>query len=336
MAIIHMNVENPYDIYVENDILLNSVSKIQSIYQNKNLYIITDDNVSKLYLDKLEEVLSVRYDVKHVIIPHGEESKSLDTYAYICKELLNLNIRRNEMLVALGGGVVGDITGFVAATLYRGLNYLSIPTTLLSQLDSSIGGKTGIDFCEKKNILGAFKQPRLVLIDPLVLKTLPNEEIISGMGELIKHGFIHSPKLINLLLNKSEFNEELITESLNCKKYFVEKDVYDVADRMFLNFGHTFGHVIELERNYKHGYAVIVGMLMAFRYGIDLNISKEEDLNTLKEILDLYNISYPEIDYKPYLKKIKFDKKNMAGEINFILVEEIGKPVVHKIKELDL
>ena len=333
---IQMNVNNPYEIYIEKGLIENSLDYILKIYQKQNVYIITDDNVSKLYLDKLENAIKSRFNVKSVIIPHGEENKSMETYLYICKSLLDLNIRRNELLIALGGGVVGDITGFVAATLYRGINYMSIPTTLLADLDSSIGGKTGVDFNNMKNILGAFKQPKLVLIDPNTFKTLPNEEIISGMGELIKHGFIHSPKLIDLLLKKTDITEEVIYESLMCKKYFVEQDVYDQGVRMFLNFGHTFGHAIELENNFKHGYAVIIGMLMAFNYGIDLKISKQKDLDTLKQILKVYDIKYQEFDYKKYLDKIKFDKKNIAGEINFILIDEIGKPVVHKIKEQDL
>ncbi|MBQ9448455.1 MAG: 3-dehydroquinate synthase [Acholeplasmatales bacterium] len=328
--------DSSYEIVIKNNLLDELPYYIEDFYHNKKVYVITDDIVADLYLEKVCNSLKKSYEVESVIIPHGEESKSLRVYEDICKKLLGFNIRRNELIIALGGGVVGDITGFVAGTIYRGVDFIQIPTTLLADLDSSIGGKTGIDFAGMKNVLGMFNQPKLVLIDPTVLKTLPKEEIVSGMGELIKHGFIHSPKLIGDLLSKAPIDEEIIYESLCCKKYFVENDVHDKSERMILNFGHTFGHVIELEKGYKHGYAVIIGMLMAMEYGIDLDITNNEVIGTLKRILNLYGIKYEYYDYKEYLNKIKFDKKNLAGEINFIFIEDIGKPVIHKIKEIEL
>ena len=328
--------ESSYEIIIKNNLIDELSYFIEDFYHNKNIYVITDDIVCDLYLDRAIKSLSKLYDVKSIVIAHGEESKSLATYEDICKKLLGLNIRRNELIIALGGGVVGDITGFVAGTIYRGVDFIQIPTTLLSQIDSSIGGKSGIDFCNMKNVLGVFNQPKLVLIDPSVLNTLPKEEIVSGMGELIKHGFIHSKKLINELLAKAPIDEDIIYESLCCKKYFVENDVHDKSIRMILNFGHTFGHVVELEKGYKHGYAVIIGMIMAMEYGIDLDITNNEVVGTLKRILNLYGIKYEYLDYKEYLNKIKFDKKNLAGEINFIFIEDIAKPVVYKIKESEL
>ena len=237
------------------------------------------------------------------------------------------------MLLALGGGVVGDITGFVAGTLYRGLPYIGIPTTLLSQMDSSIGGKTGIDFFNRKNILGAFKQPLMVLIDPLVLNTLDNREFNNGMGELIKHGAIGNKKLLNLLLNKPNIDEEIISLSLNVKKLVVEADEFDLGDRMKLNFGHTFGHIIELKYGYKHGEAVAIGMLLAIKMGIDLGITNKECYSIIYNILEKYNLPTIEYNYLDFLDEVLFDKKNISGVVNFILLTNVGECIIYKLTE---
>ena len=219
------------------------------------------------------------------MIPHGEESKVLSTYAYVCEELIKKDIRRNNLLVALGGGVIGDLCGFVAATLYRGIPYVGIPTSLLSQMDSSIGGKTGIDFYNRKNIIGAFKQPSMVLIDPKVLNTLDIKEFNNGMGELIKHGAIGNKILLDLLFDKPMITEDIIYESLTVKKRVVELDEFDLKERMTLNFGHTFGHAIELKYGYKHGEAVAIGMLMAIEMGIDLGITDKSCYDIIYNII---------------------------------------------------
>ena len=177
--------------------MLNHLSDyIKDVYNKKKIFILTDDIVKDLYLDKVINSLSNDYDVDYVAIPNGEASKNISTYAYACEELINKGIKRNHLLLALGGGVIGDLCGFVAATLYRGIPYIGIPTTLLSQMDSSIGGKTGIDFAGRKNILGAFKQPSMVLIDPETLNTLDEREFNNGMGELIKHGAIGNYEVV--------------------------------------------------------------------------------------------------------------------------------------------
>ena len=166
--------------------------------------------------------ISQRFNnVKSVVIKGYEESKVLETYADVCSQLIDLGISRNEMLIALGGGVIGDLVGFVAATLYRGVPFIQIPTSLLAQVDSSIGGKTGIDFKGRKNILGAFNQPKMVLIDPLVLMTLPEEQLKNGYGEMIKHALIGSKKLFNLLEDSTDVTEEIIYENLLVKKLYV-------------------------------------------------------------------------------------------------------------------
>ncbi|MCR5786241.1 MAG: 3-dehydroquinate synthase [Acholeplasmatales bacterium] len=334
MKIIDMNLKNnPYKVYIESGILDKACDYISSIYNKKNIYIITDNHVANIYLDRLIKILSAKYIVKSVIVPEGESSKSFNEYVNVLTKLLDLNMRRNEMLVALGGGVIGDLTGFVASTIYRGCPYVQIPTSLLAQMDSSIGGKTGIDFAERKNIIGAFKQPSLVLIDPYVLDSLENRQFSNGMAELIKHGIIGNASLFNKLLRKPCIDEDIISESLSVKQDAVLKDEFDNGERMRLNFGHTFGHVVELEKNLLHGEAVALGMLMALRFGEDLGITPKDIYPQVKSILESYNLPVEEIDYKKYLLKTLGDKKNLAGTVNFILIDKLGSSVIYPLTE---
>ena len=325
-----------YKIIIEDGLLDHIGDYIKQIYKNNKVFIVTDDNVAKLYLKKVTTVLEKDFTVESVVIPHGEASKCLTEYAHICEELLKKDIRRNHLLLALGGGVIGDLTGFVASTLYRGIPYIGIPTSLLSQMDSSIGGKTGIDFFGRKNILGAFKQPSMVLIDPKVLNTLEPSEYISGMGELIKHGAIGNKKLFDLLDTRPGIDEEIIKESLSVKKKVVEIDEFDTGERMKLNFGHTFGHAIELKYGYKHGVAVGIGMRMALTMGVDLGVTDPFAKDTINHILDKYGFPQVEYDYKEYLADVVYDKKNIAGTINFIFITKLGEAVIYPIREDDL
>ena len=324
-----------YNIYIEKGLLANLGKYIKDVYNNKKIYIITDTNVEMLYLNMVLESLK-EYEVYSYAIKAGEESKNIESYQEIINYLLAKEIRRNDLIIALGGGVVGDLAGFVAATMYRGVNFINIPTSLLSQMDSSIGGKTGIDYYNRKNIIGAFKQPSLVLIDPNTLNTLDKREFNNGMGELIKHALIGNPKLFTKLMTKPEIDEEIIYESLLVKKKFVEEDEFDQGNRMILNFGHTFGHAIELNSDYKHGECVGIGMVLAINLGIDLKITDTSLLTNLKKILDLYELPYLDIDYHKLLHSIIYDKKNLAGVINFILIKDIGKPIIYKINEEDI
>ena len=328
--------DDSYDIFIENGLIDKASEYIKIVYKNKKVYIITDSNVEKLYLNQVMKSLEKDFIVDYVVIPAGEESKCLSVYSNVIEELIKKDIRRNELLLALGGGVIGDLVGFIASTLYRGLPYVSIPTSLLSQMDSSIGGKTGIDFYNRKNIIGCFKQPSLVLIDPLTHKTLEKREFNNGMGELIKHAVIGNNVLFNKLLNKAIIDEDIIYESLSVKKRVVEVDPFDQGMRMLLNFGHTFGHSIELKMNLKHGEAVAVGMLMAIKFGIDLGLTDSLIYDQVKEVLDLYELPSYEVNYKEYLSETMFDKKNLAGTIYFVLVNKIGEAFIHKVKEDDL
>lgn len=332
MYTINMPLSTPYNIIVSNNITEYIDEEIQKVYKNKNIYIITDERVGKLYLNMVSESLK-SYNVKSIVIEGYEASKSLTTYSYLCEELINLGATRGELLVALGGGVIGDLVGFVAATLYRGMPFVQIPTSLLAQVDSSIGGKTGIDFIGHKNILGAFNQPKSVLIDPLFLKTLPIRELKNGYAEMIKHAFISSPKLLSTLAeSRLNVTEEIIYENLLIKKAHVIDDEFDNGKRMKLNFGHTFGHIIELRYNLLHGEAVIDGMICAIDYSIDLGlISKDVKV----QLVNLYNkleLEYHSYDYHDFLQDVQYDKKNIAETINFILLEDIGKAIIYPVK----
>lgn len=328
--------ERCYDIIIEDGLLSHLSFYISKIYTGDKIFIITDSNIEKLYLDSVLKDLNNSFNVDYVVICPGEESKNISTYQDVSEKLINKGIKRQHLLLALGGGVVGDLCGFIAATLYRGIPYIGVPTSLLSQMDSSIGGKTGIDFAGRKNILGAFKQPEMVLIDPKALDTLDEREFNNGMGELIKHGAIGNKSLLDMLLNKPKVNEDIIYESLLVKKKVVEIDEFDLKERMTLNFGHTFGHAIELKYGYKHGEAVAIGMLMAINMGIDLGITNIDCYDKIFNILKLYNLPCDKFDYKEYLNDILYDKKNIAGTINFILLTELGQCVIYKLTEKEI
>ena len=336
MYIIDMPLSKKYQIIIKDNLLFDIGNEIKKIYNKENVYVITDRRVAKYHLDNVCDALRA-FNVKTIVIYGYEKSKSLSVYAEVCERLINIGASRGELLIALGGGVIGDLVGFIASTLYRGMPFVQIPTSLLAQVDSSIGGKTGIDFLGHKNILGVINQPELVLIDPLVLNTLPEKELKNGFGEMIKHALIFSPLLFELLKNSDlKVTEEIIYHNLMIKRDHVLNDEFDKGERMKLNFGHTFGHIIELEEELLHGEAVIDGMLCAIDYAISLGVV---DSNIRREVIQIYQklkLNYTERDYKTYLPKVKFDKKNIAKVINFILIDKIGHAIIHPVKEEDL
>ena len=336
MYTIDMPLSKPYQIIIKDNLTSYINEEIKKVYKNKNVYIITDERVGDIYLSSIKNALK-DFNVKEVVIEGYEKSKSLEVYASVCEELINLGITRSELLIALGGGVIGDLVGFISATLYRGVPFIQIPTSLLAQVDSSIGGKTGIDFNNHKNIIGAFNQPKLVLIDPQMLKTLPLRELKNGYAEMVKHALIHSKKLFDLLMeNKLNVTSEIIYENLLIKRHHVIMDEFDNNIRMKLNFGHTFGHIIELKTNVLHGEAVIDGMLCAVDYAIDKGLLTH---NVKDEVLKLYNeleLDYHLYDYHEFLSDVKYDKKNIAKTVNLILITEIGKSIIYPVSEEEL
>lgn len=316
-----------YDIYIEN-YLLDKIENYLDI--NKNYIIISDDNVSKLYANKIISKLTNCFLVE---FPEGEFSKSFSQYERIISILLEKSIKKDSIIIALGGGVVGDLAGFIASTVLRGVDYIQIPTTLLSQIDSSIGGKVGINTEFAKNCVGSIYPPSMVLIDPKTLATLPKRHFNNGMAEMIKYGMIKSKKLFDDIKDLEVENEieNYIYQSLIIKKELVEMDEYDLYERHLLNFGHTFGHAYEAYYNfekYLHGEAVGLGML----FMVDKRIQ-----NDLKHILSKYNLPITDSASKTeLLNYIKMDKKAKADYINVVIVDEIGKAYISrkKIEEL--
>jgi len=321
-----------YNIYISKGLISNCLQYIKEIATTDKLFIITDDIVAKLYLNKLIDILKNDFLVNYAIIPNGEENKNINSVIKLYQQMQNANISRNDLVIALGGGVVGDVAGFTASTYLRGVKYIQIPTTLLSQVDSSIGGKTGVDMPNGKNLIGTFYQPELVIIDIDLLSSLPEEHISSGMAEVIKSAFIADEKLIDLLDKSTDFNkdvEDFITKSLNVKKKIVEDDELEKGQRMLLNFGHTLGHAIEKYYNYKnitHGQAIAYGMCKI--------TDKAEIHHKLVNLLLKYNLK-TEVNIPNLTYLAKNDKKVIGENIYIVKVDELckGKIVNLSFKE---
>ncbi len=328
---------NQYDIIFT---ALNQCQQhIKDVYTYDKLFIVTDEHVFSLYENKVKQALS-DFDLSFTVIPAGETSKVYDTYLTVISHLIEQGLKREHMIIALGGGVVGDLTGFVAATIYRGVPYIQIPTSLLAMADASIGSKTAIDLPEGKNLVGAFYAPKAVLIDMQFLETLPPAEYRNGMAEVIKAGLIGHPGLYAQVRRPITLTATLLKDAIEVKKAVVDIDPFDKKERMFLNFGHTFGHAIERHFNYniyKHGEAVSYGMMMAIDIGIDLGVTPHTLYDEVKgTLLSWQLIKEPLLDKKRFVKEITTDKKHTAQGFHFILLEAIGKPVIKKVELGDI
>lgn len=336
--------ENTYRIHIEKGVFRKIPSLIKEVYSEEKIFIVTDYNVYKFYGEKLREMLEKEgFEVFLLKVKPGEESKSLGTATEVYKELLRAKISRSNLIVSLGGGVVGDLTGFVAATYLRGVPYIQIPTTLLSQVDSSIGGKVGINLSEGKNLVGSFYHPKKVIIDPEVLNTLENKVFKDGLGEVIKYGCIKHSELFYNILNYNSIEElkdnmeYIIYTCCYIKKEIVEEDEKDLGLRMILNFGHTLGHAIEKYFNYEkytHGEAVSIGMHYITKVSESLGYTKRGTSDKILDILKKYEIDYniPSMNMKEVLDIIALDKKNLHKGINLILLKEIGEAFIEKME----
>lgn len=332
MKIININTSSKkYNIHIGKGILNKAGEIIKDLGFSGKVMIVTDDNVAPIYLEAVKtSVDNAGLAVFHTILPSGEEHKNMDSIMKIYESAAKNNFNRKDMFVALGGGVIGDMTGFAAATFLRGIKYVQIPTTLLAQVDSSIGGKTGIDLPFGKNLVGAFCQPQAVIADTSTIRTLTDEHISSGMAEVIKSAFIRKRDFVDLLLNSTNFEEdieEFIIRSMNVKKEVVEIDEFEKYERMMLNFGHTLGHSIEKIMNFKgitHGQAVAIGMSL---------ITKNPEVKAvLDTILHKYNLKTEiNIPVKELIDAAKNDKKTVSDGINIVVVEEIGNAEIKKI-----
>ena len=339
--------ENRYDIFIDNNILSKAGEYIKSIYDNKNIAVITDENVFKLYGNKLKESLE-KYGshIHFIVVKPGEESKSIKTLSEVLDQLTEQSIKRSDLIVAFGGGVIGDLAGFVASIYLRGIDYVQIPTTLLSQIDSSIGGKTAINLRKGKNLAGTFYQPKLVLIDPSILNSLTDDCIKDGMGEVIKYACIKDAQMFEMLTTiKSKEQlfdhiEYIIYTCCNIKRAIVEVDEKDTGLRMILNFGHTLAHAIENYFNYQysHGQAVGVGMYYITEKSEELGYTKQGTAQRIKDILMNFNMEHivKNVDDEYIRKTIKLDKKNIKDNINLILLKEIGDCFIKKVPEKNI
>lgn len=307
-------------------------------YKGRRLCIVTDSNVQGLYLDELRTcLLGVSDDISSIVFRAGEESKNLDTVKEIYRGLIRYKLDRKDLILALGGGVVGDMAGFAAATYLRGIDFVQIPTTLLSCTDSSIGGKTGVDLDEFKNMVGAFHMPRLVYMNLSTLQSLSAREFASGMGEVLKHGLIKDAAYYEWLINHfSEINDRdipslryMIQRSCEIKRDVVEMDPTEQGERALLNFGHTIGHAIEkyMDFTLKHGECVALGMIAA------CYISYRREQLTTEEFYEIRDMFMPfflpltlpdDADAYKILEYTKSDKKMQSGKIRFILLKDVG------------
>ena len=334
-----LNVElgdKSYPIYIGID-LLSMKSLFVDQIQGRQVMIVTNKTVAPLYLDKLTSILD-GFNVQSVILPDGEEFKTLETLNKVFDALLEAKFDRTSTLIALGGGVIGDITGFAAASYQRGVGFIQVPTTLLSQVDSSVGGKTGINHELGKNMIGAFYQPKAVIIDVNTLDTLSNQEFSAGMAEVIKYGLLGNADFLSMLEANIESimarKKDLIIEVIfNCcqdKARIVELDEFEKGKRALLNLGHTFGHGIENAfgyGNYLHGEAVSIGMVMAAKLSKDEgNLSHEETLR-VESILskaDLPISINKTIDSETLITAMSLDKKSIDGKIRLVLLKSLG------------
>ena len=331
---VNVNASEKYSVYIGKGLLDCADDFIAAAVESRRAAIVTDDNVAPIYMEKLCGKLSnAGFDICSFVFPHGEKSKSysvlMEIYGFLCKN----HITRSDCIIALGGGVVGDITGYAAATYLRGLDFIQIPTTLLAQVDSSVGGKTAIDLPEGKNLVGAFKQPCIVLCDTKTLETLPEDFLIDGMGEVVKYGMIKSAPLFSQLENASidkigDFAEDIVEQCISIKRDVVEADEFDHGERMLLNFGHTIGHSIEKYYGYTgitHGKAVAEGMALITKIAEKNKICTEGLYDRLNVCLKKYKLNSEKIpDISLLADACLNDKKRMGGSINIIVCSDVG------------
>ena len=309
----------------------------------KRYFILSDRNVAALHGQAVHDALAVMgLDAELIEVPSGEAAKSIHTCLEVVEKLIQAGADRTSALIALGGGVVGDITGFIASTYMRGIPYVQVPTTLLSQVDSSIGGKTAIDLPTGKNLMGSFHQPKAVFIDLSFLQTLPEREFKSGLAEIVKCGIIDDPALfetleagaVEIARRDVDFLEKIIARTCQIKKGMVEMDETDKGMRRYLNFGHTIGHAIEAESEYSlsHGESVSVGMIAAALLSERLNYlpsSEKERIAATVETLGLPHRIPDNSSTEGILSRLKVDKKKSGEKVNFVLLKRLGMPFIN-------
>lgn len=337
-----------YDILIENGSLDSVGNRARSALKRaERCLIVTDENVAPLYLDRVEKSMKAAgFMTSSCVLPAGEETKCLSMLGRLYDELTALGVTRTDCVLALGGGVIGDLAGFAAATILRGISFIQVPTTLLAQVDSSVGGKVAIDLPAGKNLAGAFWQPSLVVIDPDCLKTLPDREFSAGMAEVIKYGCIKDKNLFELISdhpgreNITPVIGDIIYICCSIKADVVLKDEHDTGERRLLNYGHTIGHAAELcymYKTYNHGEAVAAGMLMANEIGETLGFTPKGLSDEIAAVLKSFSLPTEIAISKDSLKSaVSLDKKSEGGDITLILLSEIGMAHTVTVKRDEL
>ena len=331
--------ERSYSILVGPDLIGNTGLMLRERGLKGRVLVVTNPTVAKWYLQPLtDSLVAAGYSVETAEIPDGEEYKSLEQAENLYNRLVDGKYDRKSLLIALGGGVIGDLTGFVAATYMRGIDFVQIPTTLLAQVDSSVGGKVAVNHPQGKNLIGSFYQPKLVISDVMTLRTLPRREFSSGMAEVIKHGLILDENYFQLICGELGAIRQLepgimtwiIAGSCKIKAQVVEKDEKETGRRAVLNFGHTLGHALESVthfQQFKHGEAIAVGMLAAIRISQKLNLLEQADLWKLTadlfQSLDLPT-QIPGLKVEPIFQALQLDKKVEAGKVHWVLPQKVG------------
>ena len=343
MKTVHVHTGRPYDIFIERGIIDLCGEYVKKLSKAEKVVVVTDTNVAPHYkwrvLNSLEQQ-DLR--VQSFIYPAGEQSKHLGTISDIYKLLADFHMTRKDIIVALGGGVCGDMAGFAAATYLRGIDFIQIPTSLLAQVDSSVGGKTGVDLPQGKNLVGAFHQPIAVLIDPDTLNTLPDNFVSDGMAEVIKYGCIKDAAFFDLLESEDVQPkiEEVIETCVSIKRDVVSRDEREAGERMLLNFGHTLGHSIEKIYNFTgitHGMAVAIGMILIARAGELHGVTKAGTADRIVKICEKYHLPTSDAaGFAQMAQEAQGDKKTSGSKINLVLLRTIGESFILSLPLEDL
>jgi len=321
----------------EYDVVVGQISNLPF----ENALIVTDENVAKFHLEKIQTTLGIS---RSIVLPAGEEYKNLETVSRLWKSFLEAGLDRKSTVIALGGGVIGDMTGFAAATYMRGINWIGIPTTLLSMVDASLGGKTGIDLPEGKNLVGSFHPPKLVLADPSLLLTLSERELVSGMAEVVKHGVISDPGLFELCTRGMDWVkanlEEVVKRAMAVKIKVIEEDPYEKGFRAALNLGHTVGHAVELTSKFelRHGEAIAIGSVVEAKYAERIGVAKKGLADTIVHAMSAVGLPIQIPDEMPrdeIIRAMRVDKKKNAKAIRFALPAEIGRVELVDVNDLE-
>ncbi len=337
-----------YNIEIGANLLSKSGEYIKkTLPKAKKLAVVTDENVATLYADMLRDSLeNSGFAVEITVLSSGEQTKSMENLEKLYNAFAKQGITRTDAVIALGGGVIGDLTGFAASTMLRGVDFVQIPTTLLSQVDSSVGGKVAINLPSGKNLVGAFWQPKLVLMDTNTLETLPDGEFMGGMAEVLKYGCIFDAEFFEFLIKRPnrallmEEIDEILYKCCDLKRKVVVADERDTGERMLLNFGHTLGHAFELKGNYSkysHGQAVAAGMVLAAKLGAKLEITPPELEKQISSACSALNLpTHIDCEKEIFEAAIGLDKKGEGAEISLILLEKMGKAIAYKMPKSKL